>query len=147
VFVGQGDRGHLVAINRMTSKYDQAPHGRLSSGQGTSRGRRLPSGAGVSSFSGPSSLPGVSSGRPTSLARRGFSESEDQGWCSDEPELLDPRPIEPAVQVVGQEQAWGFHRPAELMNGRLAMLGFVLAVATEWLTGQGALGQLRALIP
>jgi hypothetical protein len=33
------------------------------------------------------------------------------------------------------------------MNGRLAMLGFVLAVATEWLTGQGALGQLHGLIP
>jgi hypothetical protein len=51
------------------------------------------------------------------------------------------------VQVVGHERAWGFHDPAELLNGRLAMLGFVLAVATEWLTGQGALGQLHALIP
>jgi hypothetical protein len=49
--------------------------------------------------------------------------------------------------VVGQERAWGFHHPDELLNGRLAMLGIVLAVATEWLTGQGALGQLRALIP
>jgi hypothetical protein len=27
------------------------------------------------------------------------------------------------------------------------MLGFVLAVVTEWLTGQGALGQLHGLIP
>uniref|UniRef100_UPI004048A34E chlorophyll a/b-binding protein n=1 Tax=Cyanobium sp. TaxID=2164130 RepID=UPI004048A34E len=89
----------------------------------------------------------MSSGRPPALARRGFSESENQGWCSDEPELLDPRPIEPAVQVVSQERAWGFHHPAELLNGRLAMLGFVLAVATEWLTGQGALGQLHALLP
>ena len=110
-------------------------------------GRRLSSGAGLSSVAGPPSLPGVSSGRPTALAKRGFSESEDQGWCSDEPELLDPRPIEPAVQLVGEERAWGFHRPAELLNGRLAMLGFVLAVATEWLTGQGALGQLHGLIP
>ena len=89
----------------------------------------------------------MSSGRPPALAKRGFCESEDQGWCSDEPELLDPRPIEPAVQLVGEERAWGFHHPAELLNGRLAMLGFVLAVAIEWLTGQGPLGQLQALIP
>ena len=131
----------------MTSKRDQSLRSKLLSSHGASLGRRLTSGAGPSSLAAPSSFPGVSSGRPPALARRGFSESEDQGWCSDEPELLDPRPIEPAVQVVGQERAWGFHHPAELLNGRLAMLGFVLAVATEWLTGQGALGQLHALIP
>ena len=145
MFIGQGEGGLLVAINfainPMTVKRDQSSLSKLSSGHRASLGRRLSSGAGLSS------LPGVSSGRPPSLARRGFSESEDQGWCSDEPELLDPRPIEPAVQVVGQERAWGFHHPAELLNGRLAMLGFVLAVATEWLTGQGALAQLHALIP
>jgi hypothetical protein len=133
VLMGQGEGGLLVAINfainPMTFKREQSSLSKLSSGHRASLGRRL------------------SSGRPPSLARRGFSESEDQGWCSDEPELLDPRPIEPAVQVVGQERAWGFHHPAELLNGRLAMLGFVLAVATEWLTGQGALAQLHALIP
>ena len=137
----------------MTFKRDQSPLAKLSSGHRASLGRRLSRGAGLSSGPGSSAgprspwLPGVSSGRPPALARRGFSESEDQGWCSDEPDLLDPRPIEPAVQVVGQERAWGFHHPAELLNGRLAMLGFVLAVATEWLTGQGALAQLHALIP
>ena len=131
----------------MTSKRDPSPRSKLSSGHRASLGRRLSSGAHPSSLAGRPSLPGVSSGRPASLARRGFSESEDQGWCSDEPELLDPRPIEPAVQVVGEERAWGFHRPAELLNGRMAMLGFVLALATEWLTGQGGLGQLHALIP
>ena len=131
----------------MTSKPDQSPRSKLLSRHGASLGRRLSSGPGLSAGPRSPSVPGVSSGRPPALARRGFSESEDQGWCSDEPELLDPRPIEPAVQVVGQEQAWGFHHPAELLNGRLAMLGFVLAVATEWLTGQGALGQLHALIP
>ena len=151
MFIGQGEGGLLVAINfainPMTVKRDQSSLSKLSSGHRASLGRRLSSGAGLSSGPVLSFLPGVSSGRPPSLARRGFSESEDQGWCSDEPELLDPRPIEPAVQVVGQERAWGFHHPAELLNGRLAMLGFVLAVATEWLTGQGALAQLHALIP
>jgi len=137
----------------MTPKRDPSPMSKLSSVHGASLGRRLSSrarpssGAGQSSLAGSPSLPGVSSGRPSALARRSFSESEAQGWCSDEPDLLDPRPIEPAVQVVGQERAWGFHHSAELLNGRLAMLGFVLALATEWITGQGALGQLHALIP
>jgi hypothetical protein len=31
---------------------------------------------------------------------------------------------------------------AESLNGRLAMLGFVIAVATEALSGKGILGQL-----
>jgi len=119
----------------MTTKRDLSSRSKLPSAHRASWGRRLSSGS------------GGSSGRDPLLARRGFSESEDQGWCSDEPDLLDPRPIEPAVKVVGQERAWGFHHPAELLNGRLAMLGFVLAVATEWLTGQGALGQLHGLIP
>ena len=31
---------------------------------------------------------------------------------------------------------------AESLNGRLAMLGFVIAIATEALSGKGILGQL-----
>ena len=30
---------------------------------------------------------------------------------------------------------WGWSEQAELWNGRLAMLGFVIAIATEFLTG------------
>ena len=37
---------------------------------------------------------------------------------------------------------FGFTEYAERLNGRLAMLGFVLAIATEVLTGEGILGQL-----
>jgi hypothetical protein len=44
-------------------------------------------------------------------------------------------------------QNWGFTDRAERWNGRLAMLGFVIAVATEFLTGQGVIAQLRALSP
>ena len=37
---------------------------------------------------------------------------------------------------------FGFVGFAETWNGRLAMLGFVIGLATEILTGQGILGQL-----
>ena len=43
--------------------------------------------------------------------------------------------------------AWGWTNTAELWNGRLAMLGFVIAIATELLTGQGVMQQLGALLP
>jgi hypothetical protein len=41
-----------------------------------------------------------------------------------------------------QESRFGFSKFAETWNGRLAMLGFVIGVATEFLTGQGILSQL-----
>ncbi len=41
-----------------------------------------------------------------------------------------------------QESKFGFTQFAETWNGRLAMLGFVIAIATELLTGQGILSQL-----
>ncbi|MEO1146947.1 MAG: chlorophyll a/b-binding protein [Cyanobacteria bacterium J06638_22] len=41
-----------------------------------------------------------------------------------------------------QETKFGFTQFAETWNGRLAMLGFVVGVATEILTGQGILSQL-----
>ncbi len=41
-----------------------------------------------------------------------------------------------------QESKFGFSKFAETWNGRLAMLGFVIGVATELLTGQGILSQL-----
>ena len=37
---------------------------------------------------------------------------------------------------------FGFVGFAETWNGRLAMLGFVIGLATELLTGQGILGQI-----
>ena len=42
---------------------------------------------------------------------------------------------------------WGWTSTAELWNGRLAMLGFMIAIATELLTGQGVMQQLRSLLP
>ncbi|MEM7065502.1 MAG: chlorophyll a/b-binding protein [Cyanobacteria bacterium P01_B01_bin.77] len=37
---------------------------------------------------------------------------------------------------------FGFTQIAENWNGRLAMLGFVVGLATELMTGQGILSQL-----
>lgn len=41
-----------------------------------------------------------------------------------------------------QESKMGFTSFAETWNGRLAMLGFVIGIATEYLTGQGILSQI-----
>jgi hypothetical protein len=44
--------------------------------------------------------------------------------------------------VESQESKFGFTKFAETWNGRLAMIGFVSALAVEYLTGQGVLAQL-----
>ena len=41
-----------------------------------------------------------------------------------------------------QDTKFGFTNFAETWNGRLAMLGIVIGIATELLTGQGILSQL-----
>jgi len=41
-----------------------------------------------------------------------------------------------------QQTKFGFSTFAETWNGRLAMLGFAIGLATEILTGQGILSQL-----
>ena len=53
------------------------------------------------------------------------------------------------MREVGQEAGWGFFARVEMLNGRLAMLGFVIAVLVEALSGQGILGQfgLGCLLP
>ena len=41
-----------------------------------------------------------------------------------------------------QDTNFGFTPLAETWNGRLAMLGFVIGITTEFLTGKGILSQL-----
>jgi hypothetical protein len=44
--------------------------------------------------------------------------------------------------MTNQTNKYGFTAFAENWNGRLAMLGFVIGLATELLTGKGILAQL-----
>jgi len=73
-----------------------------------------------------------------------FAESEGGMWDSEDTQLLDPRVIEPRMYLASpeSESGWGFHHRAELLNGRLAMLGFVIGLVVEVLSGQGILQQL-----
>lgn len=53
----------------------------------------------------------------------------------------------PAAQIVmGEKIPQGFTFFSEQLNGRAAMVGFFLAVATEAITGQGIVGQLSSIV-
>ena len=58
----------------------------------------------------------------------------------------NPSPNRPRLNSPGLS-GMGWTDAAEMLNGRLAMLGFVLAIATELLTGQGVIGQIQAFLP
>jgi hypothetical protein len=52
-----------------------------------------------------------------------------------------PRP-QPSVVPQFQEPRYGFNRYAERLNGRAAMVGFVIAILVEYITGKGVLAWL-----
>ncbi|MGF1493256.1 MAG: chlorophyll a/b-binding protein [Microcoleaceae cyanobacterium] len=51
-------------------------------------------------------------------------------------------PPQPTTTPNLPEPKFGFNQYAERLNGRAAMVGFVLALAIEYLTGQGLLAWL-----
>ena len=46
---------------------------------------------------------------------------------------------EPHMELAAPDAGWGFHERAEKLNGRMAMIGFVAAIATELISGEGLL--------
>ena len=66
------------------------------------------------------------------------------GAIVDEQGKLNNFAIEPRMYVTDQPQ-FGFTPKAELLNGSLAMIGFVSLLVLEALTGQGVLGFLMNL--
>ncbi len=51
-------------------------------------------------------------------------------------------PSQPTTTPNLQEPKFGFNQYAERLNGRAAMIGFLLTLAIEYLTGQGLLAWL-----
>lgn len=51
-------------------------------------------------------------------------------------------PSQPSTTPKFEEPKFGFNSYAERLNGRAAMMGFVLTLVIEYLTGQGLLSWL-----
>ena len=65
-------------------------------------------------------------------------------YVLEEGNRLNNYAIEPKMYV-DQEQTFGFTEYAELLNGRLAMIGFVSLIALEALTGHGLIDWIASL--
>lgn len=70
---------------------------------------------------------------------RSGTQVDDQG-------LLNTFAVEPKISYVeGGESQFGFNASSERLNGRLAMLGLIAAIALEAFTGHGVIGFLTSL--
>ncbi|WP_416669105.1 high light inducible protein [Egbenema bharatensis] len=67
-----------------------------------------------------------------------------RGYVTEERGRLNNYAIEPKVYVDAMPRV-GFTKYAEKLNGRLAMIGFISALALELFTGQGVIGWLTNL--
>jgi len=58
------------------------------------------------------------------------------------------QPLEKFGEGLTTSRPWNTQALAgvELLNGRVAMLGFLAAIVGEWLTGQGIVGQLSLVL-
>ncbi|NJR51784.1 MAG: high light inducible protein [Leptolyngbyaceae cyanobacterium CSU_1_3] len=66
------------------------------------------------------------------------------GSITDDQGKLNNFAIEPEMYLTEEAQT-GFTPYAELLNGRLAMIGFVSLLALEFFTGHGLLGFFQTL--
>ncbi|MEA5553255.1 chlorophyll a/b-binding protein [Anabaena cylindrica UHCC 0172] len=70
--------------------------------------------------------------------RKSGSIKDDQG-------KMNNFAVEPKVYIDAQGNRTGFTTYAELLNGRLAMIGFISLIALEVFTGHGVFGLLSSL--
>jgi hypothetical protein len=68
-----------------------------------------------------------------------------RGAVVDETGKLNNFAVEPKVYVDAQGDRTGFTPYAEVLNGRLAMIGFISLIALEVFTGHGIFGLLQSL--
>ncbi len=67
------------------------------------------------------------------------------GYTVDDRGLLNNFAIEPQMYIDEQGQRFGWTEYAEIVNGRLAMIGFVALILLELITGKGLIGLFRLL--
>ena len=68
------------------------------------------------------------------------------GSINDDQGLANNFAVEPAITYVqGSESQFGFNASSEMLNGRLAMIGFISALILEAITGHGVIGFLTSL--
>ncbi|WP_159787650.1 chlorophyll a/b-binding protein [Sodalinema gerasimenkoae] len=67
-----------------------------------------------------------------------------RGYTNEEGGLMNNFAVEPKIYV-DEKQQFGFNQYAEKLNGRLAMIGFISAIALEIATGHGVIGFLTHL--
>jgi hypothetical protein len=67
-----------------------------------------------------------------------------KGYSTEAGKRLNNFAVEP-VMYVEQSKQTGFTKNAEILNGRLAMIGFISAIALEVVTGHGVIGWLTSL--
>ncbi len=57
--------------------------------------------------------------------------------------MATPQPTaKPAVTPKAETPKFGFNQYSERLNGRAAMMGFIIALAIEYVSGQGVLAWL-----
>lgn len=67
------------------------------------------------------------------------------GSIVDDQGLMNNFAVEPKIYIDEQGDRTGFTPYAELLNGRLAMIGFISLIALEVCTGHGIFGLLTSL--